>query len=82
MKLPRTYMKAYRMAQAVYGRRESDCNRMSAAQAAYWWLNDNHGGMWSPEYAELCWLGRYYTPGASECGPNDEVTTMIYEELS
>lgn len=80
MILPRTYMRALRMA-----RQFGECGpeaRFTAAQATYWFLADNHGGQWSAEYAELCWLSKYYRPGANEAGPcTDDCTNIIYQEL-
>ncbi len=79
--MPRTYMKALRLAKS-FGSYGKCADRFTAAQAAYWWLTDNHSGQWSSEYQELCWLGRYYKPGAHESGPcKDDETALIYEAL-
>jgi hypothetical protein len=41
-----------------------------AAQAAYWWLTDNHGGQGSDEYRALSSMD--YNPGRSENGPEED----------
>lgn len=66
MALPRTYMKALRLSRENDGR----IDREAAIVAAYWHLTEWHGGQWSPEYAELCWLGKYYWPNM-ERGPQE-----------
>ena len=82
MSLPRVYMHALRLARA-FGSWDKYADRFTASQAAYWWLAHNHDGQWSPEYAELCWLSKYYKPGPHESGPcTDDETILIYEELS
>jgi len=80
--LPTVYMRALRLARS-FGVEAGPGRRFCAAQAAYWWLADNHGGQWSPEYAELSWLSRYYKPGMMESGPcHDDETGLIYDALS
>lgn len=78
MTLPRTYMKAWSLA-SQFG---SESPRWDAAQAAYWWLAENHNGQWSNRYAELCWLGRYYRPGALEKEPTLGLAQEVYAALS
>jgi len=74
-------MKALRMAKE-YGIRYQPEYRFMAAQAAYWWLADNHRGQFSEEYRELSWLGRYYHPSIHESGPcQDDETALIYNAL-
>lgn len=78
--LPRVYMKALHFVCKNY---DSDKvgNRFIAAQVAYWWLANNYGGQSSNEYAELCWLSRYYKPGSLECGTFCEDADIVYKNF-
>jgi len=38
-------------------------DRFDICEAWYLWLSHNHEGQWSAEYARLCRLLEYFTPG-------------------
>jgi hypothetical protein len=38
------------------------CDRFDICEAYYLALSHCHGGQWSPEYARLCAMARYFKP--------------------
>jgi hypothetical protein len=56
-------------------------DRFDIVQAHYWFACNYHGGQWSPLYARLCRISRYYRPGALENGPEGENAIRIYRVL-
>jgi hypothetical protein len=57
---------------------EADYDRMTRAQAAYWWYADHHGGQFSQGYKRFCSVARVYTPGLMEWGPNTDQSIELY----
>ena len=56
-------------------------NRFDIVQAWYWALADCHNGagFGFGSYGQFCRVSRYYTPGASESGPENENSQAIYD---
>jgi hypothetical protein len=44
------------------------CCDWDTIEAHYAFCTDFHGGQWSPEYARLCRLGRFFKPGRAWVG--------------
>lgn len=52
-------------------------------QGLYWHCVENHSGQWSDTYKLQCMLREVYTPGSSECGPQEDTCSMdVYTQLN
>lgn len=58
-------------------------DRFDIVEAHYTYCMDWHGGQWSPEYAKLCRISRYFKPGTMFQGFEtlSENGKEIYEAL-
>jgi hypothetical protein len=56
-------------------------DRFDIVEAHYWFASDYHGGQFSELYSRLCRIGRYFKPGACQCGPSSENACRIYNAL-
>lgn len=58
-----------------------DYTRIDVVQAHYWYYVNYHGGMHSREYARMCKIRKYYTPGSFERMPETYAASIIYNTL-
>lgn len=61
----------------------SEADAMDVACALYWFAGANHSGQWSAGYALSCIVGRGYTPGRMERGPEvGSMAEMMVHDLA